>query len=803
MKNLWRQVLRNKIHSFINLFGLTLGLTACTFILLYVQDELSYDKYLPGHEQVFRIQPHISAPDGEQEWATSEGFVAPALASTYPEMESFVRMLRSDNELSFTVDSTDFLQDGVVAADSTLFKVFPLDFIYGDRSTALDKPDGIVISEEVSRKFFGNIDPVGKLIITGSSPMQVTGVFRDIPWNSHLHFKVAFQLKLWFPDADQSHTMYAFYSYARLRPGVSVEAFGAEKLATWYEKHGIADQNDAANVSITLGAKPIADIHLKSRAEKEYEANGQMQIVWVFIGAAILILIIATINYINLSNAIAIKRAKEVAIRKTIGASRQKLFLGFMIESYLFTLIPFFLSAGIVLLLLDKFNTFTGKHIDLLKLTDGKFLLVVLGAWLVIAFFSGFYAATVLSSFNPVKALKSGVHSGRGNKFSLRLQRGLIIFQFAVSSFMIICAFTIQQQLRHIAALDVGFNKNNVMVVSLPYMIRNRMDAIKTEIEKVPSVESTAVSSVVPGKRVVILTVRVPDLAGQNTGTNNSDDGTRDMRVLAADHDFVKTLGLRIIEGRDLSIDNPADRESAFILNETAVREFNLKDPIGKPFEYLFGRNEPKKGFIIGVVKDFNYASAHAAVEPLMIHYEPNFFSTLSIRLKSGQHLAAAIPEVETAWKEATGLPFRYNFLDTTYDNLYRSEQTTGQVMTCLTVLALIIACLGLFGVVSFFVVQRKREVGIRKVFGATQLSLFKVLSNEYVLMVIAGNVVAFYPSWYLSRGWLQQFAYRVEISWVIFATAFFASSLLAIGSIFYVILQTSKANPATILRNE
>lgn len=801
MKNLWRQILKNKSYSFINLFGLTVGLTACTFILLYVQDELSYDKYLPGHDHVFRIQPVASSGDDRQEWAACEGFIAPRLVSMYPEIEAAVRILRSENEVVFRADSTDFSQDGVITADSTLFSVFPLEFIAGNRNTAFEKPDAVVISAEVARKFFGDTDPIGKFLVTESTTFQVTGVFKDIPPNSHLHFKVALPLKFWFADADQSRNMYAFYSYVRLKPSASVETFGQQVLRTWYDQYGYTDENRAEDVTVTLEAKVITDIHLQSRAEKEFEVNGQLQLVWVFIGVAVLILIIATINYINLSNAMAIKRAKEVAIRKTIGASREKLFFGFMVESYLFTLVAFLLSAGIVALLLNSFNTFTGKHIDLPTLVSGRYLPMVFVAWLVIAFLSGFYPATVLSSFNPVQALKSSVQSGRSNKFSLGLRRGLIVFQFAISSFMIVCAFVIQQQLKYIGTLNVGFNKNNVMVVSLPYAVQGKVDAIKAEIGNVPAVESSAISSVVPGKRVVYLTVRVPDLAGKQSTVQGTDDGTRTMRVLAADQDFIKTLGLQMVEGRDFSHENPSDMETAFILNEAAVKEFNLKDPVGRPFEYVYGTS--KKGSIIGVVKDFNFASVHTEVEPLMIHFQPNFFATLSIRLKSGDDLPSTIAQIEAAWTNAVNLPFRYNFLDTTYDSLYRSERATGRVMTWLTTLAVIIACLGLFGIVSFFVVQRKREVGIRKVFGASQLTLFQVLSNEYVFMVIVGNLVAFYPSWLMSQQWLQQFAYRIDVSWPVFLMAFAASGLLAVTSIFYVILKTSRTNPATILRSE
>jgi putative ABC transport system permease protein len=330
---------------------------------------------------------------------------------------------------------------------------------------------------------------------------------------------------------------------------------------------------------------------------------------------------------------------------------------------------------------------------------------------------------------------------------------------------------------------------------------RDNASILKTELERLPEVESAAISSVVPGRRVVYLTVRIPDLAGTKNNAETEPDGTTNMRVMSVDQDFVKTMGLQIIEGRDFAKANAADIDGAFLLNEAAVKAFGLNDPIGRPFEYVFQR-EPKKGKIIGVVKDFHFASVHNQVEPLMLHYDPPFFGTLSVRLKGGD-IPAAVAQVEHVWNRTVDLPFSYQFLDTQYDSLYRSERATASVMTGLTALALIIACLGLFGIVSFFVVQRTREVGIRKVFGATPGSLFGVLSHEYVVMVILGNVLAFYPAWAMSQQWLQQFSYRASVSWIIFAVAFAASGVLAVLSIAYVIVRTSKANPAVILRSE
>lgn len=799
-----RFLTKNKSHAMINLFGLTLGLSVSAFILLYVQDELSYDNYLPGYDRVIRIQPSVSMGDGEQQWATSEGFLVPTLVSMYPEIEAGTRIVRNDNELIIKTDSAQFSQDGVVAADSTFFKVFPFKFIYGDESTALDKPDGIVITRQVAEKFFGRIDPVGKFLVTDFATFTVTGVVEDVPRKSHFDFKIIFPLRGWWPDADQSRNMYAFYSYIRLKSSSQVQSFIQGTLKDWYSAYGLSNKKNGLAVPETrvrLTAMPLSDIHLQSRAEKEFGVNGQLQVVYIFIAVAILIMVIATINYINLSNAMAIRRAKEVAIRKTIGASRRKLFLNFIMESYGFSLLAFLSSLCVVALLIPQFNTFSGKQFDLSFLADPRFIGIVLLAWIALGFLAGFYPAMVLSSFNPIQALKSSGSSGKTNKISLYFRRGLMISQFAISAFMIVSAFTIQKQLNFIEKRNIGFNKNNVIVLPLTGEARQKVEVIKNEISNLNTVEATAATSVVPGKRIFILNVRIPDLAGTQVNNQGADDGVREMRVMGVDHDFIKTLGLQIVEGRDFTVENAADAQEAFLLNEAAVKYFNLKDPVGKPFEYLFSR-EPKKGKIIGIVKDFNFASVHSAVEPVMIHIYPPFYSNLCIRLKT-ENVAASITEIEKTWKSSVATPFSYFFLDASYDAMYKSEKTTGSVITCFTILALVIACLGLFGIVSFFAAQRTREVGIRKVFGASQTSLLKVLSHEYVFMVIVANLIALYPAYLLVNKWLQQFAYHIDFSFTSFVIAFLVSEMMAFGSIFYIILKTAKINPATILRHE
>jgi putative ABC transport system permease protein len=803
MKSAWRNLMKNKTYVLINLFGLTLGLSISIFILLFVRDEFNYDKSLPGYGQICRIQFLVTTENDKEEWATTEGFVIPLMASHFPQVEAATRVLKTDRDILLSTQTEKFAQDGLLAVDSTFFQVFPFEFIYGDRHSALNTPDGIVITKSVAKKFFGDIDPTGKILTSDFGELTVNGVIGDIPKSSHFHFNVAFPIKSWWKTIDESRGAFAVYSYVRLNPATTPAEFESSHLKNWYNHYGYVNDNNeltaASGPPVTLLAKPIQDIHLQSHAEKEFEPNGQLQVVYIFIGVGLFLIILATINYVNLSNAIAIKRSKEVAIRKTVGASQQKLFVNFMVESYAFTLTAFVLAFIIVIILLPEFNVFTGKELDLKLLFSPEFLLLVLVAWLVLGFLSGLYPATILSSFNPIQALKSRVNDQATGKFSVYFRKGLIVSQFTISAFMVVGAFTIQQQLDFIDSRNVGFNKNNVIVLPLTGDARSKLDALKNEINQVPGVESCAATSVVPGKRVMFLGVRIPALAG-TVAEDGTTDGSRSMRVIGADEDFAKSLGLTFAEGRNFE-NSVADSSGAFILNEAAVREFRLKDPVGSQFEYNF-IDVHKVGHVIGVVKDFNFASVHDAVEPVMIHIFPPIYTTLCVRV-NGNDLHATIEQLGQTWERVTSFPFSYQFLDSNYDAMYKTERATGNIITAFTALALIIAGLGLFGIVSFFVSQRTKEVGVRKVLGASHISLIDILSREYLAMAIVGNVVAMYPAYLIANNWLQQFAYHIDISFTSFIAAFLLCELFAFGSIIFVILRTVRVNPAVILKYE
>lgn len=799
MKSTWRHFLRNKVHMTINLFGLTLGLTVAILIFLYVADEMSYDSWIAG--QVIRVHPTVKRSAGEQRWATSEGFILPAMAPAYPQIEAATRFIRLENDLVVTVGEEQFTQGGVITADSSFFDVFPLKFIYGTKATA-SANTGVVITRSASLKLFGEADPTGRSLRTSTGDYSISAVVEDVPVKSHFRFTAIIPLKLFWAESDQSRNMYAFYSYIRLKDDVDPVAFERDVLNNWYSRFGYPDNKPVSErpLSITLHAMQVRDIHLQSHREKEFEANGNLQIVYVFIGAGILILVIAIINYINLSNAIAIRRTKDVAIRKTVGASKQRLFIRFMGESFALTGVAIVISVIAALLLLPQVNLFTGKALEAETFLQGSFVAVLLVTWVAIATVSGIHPSSILSSFDPVTALKAGVGGMYSGGSSGNLRRALIITQFTISAIMIIVSSVIGKQIYFIENRDTGFDKENVLVLQLPGETRAKEPALKTELERLNGVSSVTASSVIPGRRVVILIVRIPDLAGTREIPGRTDDGTREMRVIGVDHGFVETLGLTITEGRDFSPRQPSDSSEAFILNEAAVRELNLTNPVGRPFEYTYF--EQKRGKVIGVVKDFNFASVHSKVEPVMLHIYPPSFSYLCVRI-DGTNSEKILGEIQSAWKRVTDAPFSWQFLDSTYDALYRTEQTTRTVISWFMAISMIIAGLGLFGIVTMFAQMRLKEVGIRKVMGASLVSLMSRLSREYLLLVVAGYAIAVYPALVLSQRWLEQFAFRIDISPSTFLTGFVVSELLAVLSIAWVVLRTARMSPVNVLKHE
>ncbi|MBI9038130.1 MAG: FtsX-like permease family protein [Bacteroidales bacterium] len=506
----------------------------------------------------------------------------------------------------------------------------------------------------------------------------------------------------------------------------------------------------------------------------------------------------------NLATARSAKRSREVGVRKVMGANKSNIFNQFMAESFFMSIFSMIIALLIVEIILPSFNLLIGKQLDLSLLLNIPLTISIIIICILVGFLSGSYPAFFLSNFKPLSVLKSNTISGTGNKTTLYLRRGLVIFQFAISAFLIIGSITVYKQLMFIQEKNLGFDKEQVMVINLSGRnARENVEVLKNDFLSMPEILSACATSVIPGERVHILTVRIPDIAEDNIEGNEEGDDVLGMRVMNADIDVAETFGLEIVDGRSFSKDFVGDPDNAFLLNEAAVREFELENPVGKRFEYLYGLEEPKAGHIVGIVKDFHYASLHTEVEPVMIHIFPRFYRYISVKLKT-DNVQEVVKTVEEKWKKVSSdIPFDYFFLDASYDNLYKSEMNMGKIVTYFTALAILIACLGLFGLASYITEQRTKEIGIRKVMGASIISIMKTLSKEFVVLVIIANIIAWIPAWYFLNNWLGGFAFRTNISLHVFAITAVVSLFIALLTVSSLAWKTAKANPVDALKYE
>ena len=810
----FRNLFKYKGYSFINIFGLTLGLCTSMLIFLYVQDELSYDKMHEDANLIFRLENWSRYEEDENHWAATQGFLIADVVGRYPEIKSATRVYAANTPETFNTDVNFYNEKDVFYADSTFFDVFSFKSLYGDINTALDDPGNIVLTESTAIKYFGKPDPIGEIIKRGSTPFRVTAVIEDVPYNSHFRFDMMIPMSEFARRAPQyvnGRAGSAFYSYVRTINEGAAETLRSKLDNDVLEIMNIRNENDeiaaVEGLSIQILMMPLTDIHLHGHAEKEIAANGDAQYIYIFSTVAIFILVIASFNYMNLATARSTKRSKEVGMRKVLGARKNQVFWQFLSESFFFTAISIVLSLIAVIALIPSFNDFTGKRISNSLWTNPELLVTIGLVYLPVSLLSGLYPSIFLSSFQPLKALKSNVLSGKGQSATVYLRRGLVILQFGISILLIIGASTIYRQLSYIENKDVGFNKEQVLVLKLPGRgtVRN-LETIKQEFASDPSVLAAAPSSVIPGERVHIMTVRVPDLVTSDAGNEGQqdDNGYRGMRIISGDEDLAEVFGLQIVDGRDLSTEMVTDETQGFLLNEAAIREFGLEEnPVGRRFEYVYGLPEPKAGHIVGVIKDFNYASLHSEVEPLMIHVFPSHAAYLNVRINTDQ-VSETIARLEQKWTTLQpSAPFEYFFLDNLYDAQYKTEMSMGKTITFFTVLAIVIACMGLFGLASFITEQRTKEIGVRKVLGASISSIMLALSKEFVLMVLLASLLAVYPAYYLLNGWLDGFAYRVNISPLTFIIAAVSALLIAFLTISFKTYLAARNNPVNSLRHE
>ena len=803
VKLTFRNLMRNKVFSFINIFGLAAGLAVCLLIMLYILDESSYDKHHKDGDRVFRV----AYESKEGSWSANSAPFAFGVKNDLPEVEQAARLLKfPDLEMMLLTyeeknERKQFFEPQGYFVDSTFFELFSYNFKYGDDRTALNEPNTVVLSERIADKLFGNENPVGKTIkvgmLYGENAYTVKGVYKNSTGKSHIPagFFLSMQngdIGQWVNRQNNWGTNNIFHTYFKLRKGVDATNF-EKKLGSVYEKHVSKDAKDAL-LTRHFYIQPLKEIYLKSEIGNEIGSNGNIKYLYILGSIAGFILLIACINFMNLSTARSEKRAREVGVRKVMGAGRRSLVSQFMGESFFLCLIALSLALFLVLTLLPLFNGITQKN---MQVFDNPSILVWIALLtLFTGLLAGIYPAFYLSSFNPIAVLKGRIM----NRFSATaIRKGLVVFQFTISICLILGAIIIGKQLDLLNNQYLGFKKDQQIILPLknPEVSANYA-ALKNELLKMSAVKGVTCGSSYPG--VPILN----DMLFFAEGKTLSD--FVDIHLAVTESDYLETLGIELKAGRAFSKEPTADSNS-IILNEAALRQlgYNIKDAIGKKVYYQFLQETRQELQIVGVVKDFNYESLHQQIKPFgfTTNRFANKYSYVIVNLKSADY-SAQITEIGKAWQKINPqTPFMYSFLDHDFQKNYEKDQRASQIVINFTFIAILIACLGLFGLASFSAERRTREIGIRKVLGASAMSVTKLLSKDFISLVIIAIVIASPIAWWVMNEWLQEFSYRTSIEWWMFVLAAGTAVVAALLTIGFQAIKSAMANPVKSLRSE
>ena len=796
-----RNLKRHRLFSAINILGLTIGMATCMIIMLYVKNELSYDRFNEKADRIVRVVFKGSV-QGEK---MSEAHVMPPVAQTlmadFPEVQAATR-LRNGGYPRIIYGEKSFREDALAYADSNLFEVFTLPFLRGDPKTALLAPNTLVISRAIADKYFGTEDPINKTLIfkDSNTGYKVTGVMENVPKNSHFQFDL-FASMASLPEARQPSWMTSeFFTYLVLPEGYNYKNL-ENKLPQVVEKYMGPQLQQAMGITFSefqkkgnklgLFLQPLTDIHLNSNFTHDLGSRGNKLYVYIFMVIAFFMLLIACINFINLSTAAAAKRAKEVGIRKVLGSERMQLVKQFLIESIVLTFIALALAVVIVKIALPLFNHLSGKELDLQLISDPLVLPALLVTGLLTAVLAGSYPALFLSSFRPVTVLKGKFQAGK-NGISLR--SGLVIFQFFISVSLIIGTIVVYQQLQYIKNKSLGYNKEQVLILRETGLLGDREDVFRQQLLRDPRILSVSNSGYLP--------------AGPTNNNNffvypGDANALEQIKTLRYDVDeqYIPTLGIRLLSGRNFSKDLASD-SAAVIVNEAAVRSFGWsKNTVGKTLRAANNEGSQVTYQVIGVVKDFHFKSLHERISPLVMVLGNN--NGLIVKLKTSD-VAGLLTSVKKKWSELNpDEPFNYSFLDESFNQTYEFEQKVGQILGIFAGLTIFVACLGLFGLVTFTTEQRIKEIGIRKVLGASVTSIVALLSKDFLKLVLVANLLAWPLAWWIMNTWLRDFAYRINISGWIFIIAGTLTALIAVLIIGIKAIKAGMANPVESLRTE
>jgi putative ABC transport system permease protein len=794
-----RNILRAKINSLINIIGMAVSISACILISLWIHDELRYDKFNKNADRIYRVYLKARMDNRETNAAISPAPMGEDLHRTIPEVEAYTRLWGYGGNPVIKIGDKVFYEDKFIYADSTFFNVFSVEFILGKKSTSLTQPNSVVLTNKTAKKYFGNNNPIGKVISYDKDTYYtVTGVVKEFPEESHFHFDLLGSLCSRNNSRSTEWINNNFYTYLLLKKGTDVNSLQT-KINSEVNKYlapevkamfGFTlEQFEAAGNRFQYKLQPVEDIHLYSHLDFEMEPNNDISYIYIFSAIALSILLIACINFINLSTARSEKRAKEVGIRKTLGSYRYQVAGQFFLESILTSAVSVAISVMMVEFLMPLFNKVAGKHMEFNLISSWYIIPFIIGLAVLVGVIAGIYPALYLSSFEPAQVLKSELRKGSRKS---RLRSGLVIFQFAISIILIIGTVSVYKQLKYMQSMNLGFNKDQIVIINHANNLDNQLPSFENELLTNRDIVGVSNSRAIPG---LTLEKSTFSLSGRST------ESSIIVEHFNADNQFQNIYDIKIKTGRYFSREHPSD-SSAVIVNESAAKIFGIKNIDGK---YLVSTWDKTNYPIIGIMKDFNFASLHEKVRPLVIFpfKQDEYGNYLSVRIKPGDYLST-LSFIKNTWKKYSNNETPdYKFLDQDIQKMYLADQRTGKIATIFSVLAIVIACLGLFGLATFISEQRTKEIGIRKVLGATIPEIVARMSREFIKWVVVANVIAWPVAYYFMSKWLQNFAYKTNISLWAFILSGTAVLLIALLTISSIAIKAATANPIKSLKYE
>lgn len=802
-KVIYRNFIKHKSYSSINILGLSIGIACCILILAYIGYEFSYDRFHKNADDIYRIVTNRKTVGKTIEAAIAPSPLAPMLIKDLPEVVDAVRISPTVKR-SFTYQDKHFFETDVLYAGKSFFKVFSFELLEGDPETALEAPFTMVITQETAKKYFGDESPVGKMIKWDNRfEYSITGVVKKPPPNSHFTFNVlaSFSTFIRYDPRIGSTWSVNFSTYLLLQENTDHKKF-QRKLENYKEKN-LGPMLKPLGGELEIQLQPLTKIHLHSNLRGELGVNSDIRIIFIFTAIVMVILLIACINFINLATARSASRAKEVGIRKVLGAERKKLVVQFLGESFIFAVLSLIAAIIMVKFALPYFNWLAGREIVLSHLEISWLITGLVGILLFVGLFAGSYPAFFLSSFKPGAVLKGDAQrSGKGS----RLRSLLVVFQFAISIVLITCTIIIFNQQRYMKNKDLGFNKNNLLAIALQNKeVRADLETFKNELLKIDGVVAVCTSSMVPGEFYLFNTRTFPE--------GFSGDQVFLMENFLIDQDFFKTFEIEIVKGRGFSKHTPTDLTDAVMINETAARKLEWQDPLGKTIHIVtsFGSDMSQtiKRRVIGVYKDMHHKSLYSAIEPSFVRYVSNEGAIenrarrLTLRFQTDD-LAGLMKMVEQKWQEVfPSIPYYSFFLDDFYDSQHLAEEKLGNIFLAFAIFALVIGCLGLFGLSSFTTEQRTKEIGIRKTLGSSVSSIIVLLCKDFVRLILLANIAAWPIAFFAMKKWLQNFPYPVQIGLNTFVLTSFLALIIALATVGYQSVKAARANPVESLRYE